>query len=93
MEKNDLAIRGNFATIDANHIVLDRRAGRISTEENKDLVNRIQEKIKSIKNVQIIIQTVKEHRLAILLRGENLSPDVTENDPQKEGLAIRRITA
>ncbi|HOK79703.1 MAG TPA: 2,3-bisphosphoglycerate-independent phosphoglycerate mutase [bacterium] len=93
MEKNDLAIRGNFATIDANHIVTDRRAGRISTEENRVLVNKIQEKIKSIRNVQIIIQTVKEHRLAILLRGENLSPDVTENDPQKEGLAIKRITA
>ncbi|HOL49756.1 MAG TPA: phosphoglycerate mutase, partial [bacterium] len=92
MEKNDLAIRGNFATIDDNHTVTDRRAGRIPTEENRNLVARIQESIKSINNVQIIIQTVKEHRLAILLRGENLSPFVSENDPQKEGLPIKKIT-
>lgn len=91
MMKNDIAIRGNFATIDKNHIVTDRRAGRIPTEENKKIVEILKEKIKGIKNVQIIIQSVKEHRLAIILRGNNLSPFVSENDPQKEGLPLKKI--
>ena len=92
MDKNDIAIRGNFATIDENKIVTDRRAGRIPTEQNQKLVQVLQEKIKTINGVEIIIKTVKEHRLAILLRGKNLSPDVSENDPQKEGLPLRKIS-
>lgn len=91
MNKNDIAIRGNFATIDKNRNVIDRRAGRIPTEENKKIVEILSSKIKEISGVKIIIQTVKEHRLAILLRGENLSPFVTENDPQKEGLPLKEI--
>ncbi|HQL64744.1 MAG TPA: phosphoglycerate mutase, partial [bacterium] len=92
MDKNDIAIRGNFATIDENNIVTDRRAGRIPTEQNQKLVQVLQEKIKIINGVEIIIKTVKEHRLAILLKGKNLSPDISENDPQKEGLPLRKIT-
>ena len=92
MDKNDIAIRGNFATIDENNIVTDRRAGRIPTEQNQKLVQILQEKIKIINGVEIIIKTVKEHRLAILLKGKNLSPDISENDPQKEGLPLRKIT-
>jgi len=92
MDKNDIAIRGNFATIDENNIVTDRRAGRIPTEQNQKLVQVLQEKIKAINGVEIIIKTVKEHRLAILLKGKNLSPDISENDPQKEGLPLRKIT-
>ena len=92
MDKNDIAIRGNFATIDENNIVTDRRAGRIPTEQNQKLVQVLQEKIKVINGVEIIIKTVKEHRLAILLKGKNLSPDISENDPQKEGLPLRKIT-
>ncbi|MCM8758471.1 MAG: phosphoglycerate mutase, partial [Candidatus Omnitrophica bacterium] len=71
LTKQDVAIRGNFATIDNNHIVTDRRAGRIPTEENKKIVETIREKIKSVRGIEIVIQTVKEHRLAIILRGKN----------------------
>ncbi len=91
MKKDDIAIRGNFATIDERRIVTDRRAGRIPTDENKKIVELLRQKIKKIKDVEIIIQTVKEHRLAIILRGKNLSPYVTENDPQKEGLPLKKI--
>lgn len=91
LTKKDIAIRGNFATIDKDHIVTDRRAGRISTEENRKIVGLLKEKIKIISGIEIIIQTVKEHRLAIVLRGSNLSPFVSENDPQKEGLKLKKI--
>ncbi|MCX7705134.1 MAG: 2,3-bisphosphoglycerate-independent phosphoglycerate mutase [bacterium] len=91
MTEQDIAIRGNFATIDKNHTVIDRRAGRIPTEENKKIVSVLKDKIKNIKGVEVIIQTVKEHRLAIILRGKNLSPYLSENDPQKEGLPLGKI--
>ncbi|HDN98109.1 MAG TPA: 2,3-bisphosphoglycerate-independent phosphoglycerate mutase [bacterium] len=89
--KNDIAIRGNFATIDENGIVIDRRAGRIPTEENERLVGKLSQEIKEIKGVKFEIRTVKEHRCAIVLKGKNLSPDVSENDPQKENLPQKKI--
>lgn len=91
VKKGEIAIRGNFATIDEKRIVTDRRAGRIPTEENEKLVEIISEKIKEIKGVKIKIKTVKEHRCAIVLSGENLSVDVSENDPGKEGLKLKEI--
>ena len=89
--KDDIAIRGNFATIDENGIVIDRRAGRIPTEENERLVGKLSQEIKEIKGVKFEIRTVKEHRCAIVLKGKNLSPDVSENDPQKENLPQKKI--
>ena len=93
VEKDDIAIRGNFATISPEGIVTDRRAGRIATEENKKIVSIISEKIKEIKGVKVSIYTVKEHRCAIVLKGSGLAPSVSENDPQKEGLPLKPITA
>ncbi len=92
LEKDDIAIRGNFATIDEHNIVTDRRAGRISTDENKKIVDLISKNIKEINGVKISISTVKEHRCAIVLRGKGLSPDVSENDPQKENLPLKEIS-
>ncbi len=89
--KEDIGIRGNFATIDEKRIVTDRRAGRISTEENQKLVSLISENIKEIKGIKINIYTVKEHRCAIILKGSGLSPLITENDPEKEGEPIKKI--
>ena len=91
VKKGEIAIRGNFATIDERKIVIDRRAERIPTEENEKIVNLISENIKEIKGVKIKIKTVKEHRCAIILSGENLSCDITENDPGKEGLPLKNI--
>ncbi|MCM8771485.1 MAG: 2,3-bisphosphoglycerate-independent phosphoglycerate mutase [Candidatus Omnitrophica bacterium] len=91
VKKGEIAIRGNFATIDENKIVTDRRAGRIPTEENEKIVNLISENIREIKGIKIKIKTVKEHRCAIILSGENLSIDVSENDPGKEGKPLKNF--
>ena len=37
LSKDDLAVRGNFATIDETGVIVDRRAGRISTEKNREI--------------------------------------------------------
>src|SRR4030042_2068368 len=37
LARDDLAARGNFAAIDEKGIIIDRRAGRISTEKNGEI--------------------------------------------------------
>ncbi|RJP19255.1 MAG: 2,3-bisphosphoglycerate-independent phosphoglycerate mutase [Candidatus Omnitrophota bacterium] len=79
----DVAARVNFATIDANGLVSDRRAGRIPTETCVKLC----EKLNQIKlpGVEIFFQPEKEHRAAFILRGEGLSGLLSDTDPQATG--------
>jgi len=88
----DIAVRGNYATVeykDGKPIVIDRRAGRIPTEENKRITAKLQEAIKEIDGVQVIIKPGMEHRLAIVFRfPEKLPPgsdEVNDTDPQQVG--------
>jgi len=83
--KRDIAVRGNFATLNEDGIVIDRRAGRIPSEKNIEICQRLQEHIRKIEDVEIIIHPGKEHRFVVLFRGDGLYPEVVETDPQKEG--------
>lgn len=83
LEKNDLAVRINFATIDKEGKITDRRAGRISTEINEKLCEELN-KI-SLESVKIFVKPVKEHRAVVIFRGENLSEKIAETDPQELG--------
>ncbi len=82
---NDIAIRANFATIKDNKII-DRRAGRISTEKSHKLVQLLSENIKKIEDVEVILGKGVEHRFVIVLRGEGLGDNLNDTDPQKENL-------
>ena len=81
---NDLAARGNFATVDESGNILDRRAGRIPTEEGERLVKKLQ-KVK-LPGVETFVRVVKEYRFVLVLRGENLVDGLTDTDPQKTGV-------
>jgi 2,3-bisphosphoglycerate-independent phosphoglycerate mutase len=81
----DVAARANFATRNENGVITDRRAGRISTERNLELCALLQGRIAQIDDVQILIRPGREHRFVVLFRGDNLSGDLSETDPQKEG--------
>jgi len=87
----DVAVRGNFCTIDAEGKISDRRAGRIPSEEAKLLV----EKLKAIRlpGVEIELRHVKEYRFALVMRGAGLSPDLDETDPQRTGVAPLPVVA
>lgn len=85
LQDNDIAIRGNFATVDSNGVLVDRRAGRIPHEECIRLCNKLGEKIKRIEDVEVIIMPVREYRFGVVLRGDGLEPDVEETDPQVTG--------
>jgi 2,3-bisphosphoglycerate-independent phosphoglycerate mutase len=91
IKSGDVAARGNFCTIDEKGLVTDRRAGRISTEKCTELcqlLNGI-----SIDGVEILVYPVREHRFVAVFRGDNLTADVTESDPQQTGVAPQDIVA
>ncbi len=90
LEPQDLAVRGNFATL-RNGLITDRRAGRIPTEENQRIVELLGRELKEIEGVQVILRTVKEHRFVVVFRGAGLEAGLTENDPEREGLAPLEI--
>jgi 2,3-bisphosphoglycerate-independent phosphoglycerate mutase len=80
---NDIAARGNFCTVDVKGVVTDRRAARIPTDVSRKLSKLLATKIE---DVEFLVETVKEHRLAIVIRGPGLGSKVTNSDPQKNGL-------
>jgi len=85
LQPQDIAARGNFCSVDTEGRVTDRRAGRIPTEKNVELVGLLREKVK-LPGVELFIETVKEHRFVLVLRGEGLAGDLTESDPQQLGV-------
>ncbi|MCX7667971.1 MAG: 2,3-bisphosphoglycerate-independent phosphoglycerate mutase, partial [Atribacterota bacterium] len=85
LQEGDVAARANFATQNEEGIIVDRRAGRISTEECERLVTMLNEKVKKIEDVEVILKPGKEHRFVLVLRGQGLGDRVKDTDPQKEG--------
>lgn len=66
---DDVAARGNFCKVDKDGILVDRRAGRLSTPEAIKLA-RILNTIK-IEGAEFHIEPVKEHRFAFVMREKN----------------------
>ncbi len=81
---NDVAIRGNFCTLDAAGNITDRRAGRIAS----DIGAKLCEKLDQIKipGVEVFVRPVKEYRLVIVFRAEGLGGNVHDTDPQATGV-------
>ncbi len=90
LEKNDIALRCNFATIDENGIIIDRRAGRISegTEKLAQALNKIE-----LPRVEIIFKESVAHRAVLVLRSKNekLSYKVSDSDPHEVGKPILKV--
>ncbi len=75
IKKGDVALRGNFATIEGDR-VLNRRAGRIKTPGPLiKAINGLE-----IDGVRFIVRSAKEHRIGIVMRGKGLSPKISNND-------------
>ena len=81
---HDVAIRGNFCTLDAEGRITDRRAGRIASEESKPLAIRLREV--KITGVEVFVEPVKEHRFVVVLRAPSLGGDLHDTDPQATGV-------
>ncbi len=93
----DLALRANFATIDKDMIILDRRAGRdLSSEEAKVLAESINKQVKlSYPKSSFEFLSTVAHRAALVIRTEGiaLSSNISNSDPaylRLEGIGIAK---
>ncbi len=88
LKPGDVAARANFCTMDANGIVTDRRAGRISSEKCAELVAKLQQHATRFEDVEVVLKPGKGHRFVAVLRGPGLGGEVSDADPHKEGKPI-----
>jgi len=81
-EKGDVAFRCNFATVDDDLVVMDRRAGRIKEPDTAMLLESLSGM--SVDGIEVVVKEATEHRAVLLLRGKGLSAKVTDVDPHAE---------
>jgi 2,3-bisphosphoglycerate-independent phosphoglycerate mutase len=84
--RNDLVARGNFATVKGGRVV-DRRAGRIPTEENARICGYLNEHLPQRDGIAIRVFPGKEHRFVARFTAAGLSDALSDADPQAEGKA------
>ena len=93
----DLALRGNFATLDDSGIIIDRRAGRkIEKEDALAVSKEIEDKIKfSEPGASVVVAPTIGHRVVVRIRceGKQLSSEITNTDPaysRVDGMGIAK---
>ncbi len=88
LRASDVAFRCNFATVDDDFRVQDRRAGRIrkGTSKLAKAVDAV--KIDGVPGIKTIFKATVDHRAVLVLRGEKLSRMVSDVDPKEEGAKI-----
>ena len=83
LAEEDAAARGNFCIVDNVGRLVDRRAGRISSErgaELADLLDRIERS-----HGEVSVHGVRGHRFVAVFRGAGSNLEVTDTDPGLEG--------
>lgn len=81
----DVAVRGNFCTVNDKGLITDRRAGRPATERCMAMCKKMQA-IK-VPGIETFVEPVREHRFVVVFRGDNLGDDVNDTDPQALNVA------
>jgi 2,3-bisphosphoglycerate-independent phosphoglycerate mutase len=82
VQRGDVCFRVNFATVDSDLRITDRRAGRISsgTDQLAAALNGLQHD-----GCTFLFKESVAHRAALIIRGEGLGPFVSDADPHAEG--------
>jgi len=91
LQRQDVAARGNFCTMDDGGRLTDRRAGRIPTEVAAKLCDLLSEI--ELPGVELFVKPVKDYRFLFVLRGPDLSDAISETDPQMTGVPPLEPTA
>ena len=95
----DLALRGNFATLDNEGKIIDRRAGRkIGREDAEEISKEIEKKIRfSNPNASVVVVPTVDHRVIVRLRdSKSLSSEITNTDPayaRVDGMGIAKAVS
>lgn len=87
VNQKSVALRGNFAT-QKDGIVTDRRAGRIPTEKNQEIIAFLKTNLQSIDDVAVHLYSGEEHRFVLVLEGDGLADQITDADPEAENKPI-----
>jgi 2,3-bisphosphoglycerate-independent phosphoglycerate mutase len=88
LEHGDVALRGNFGTVDDDLKIIDRRAGRILVVEP---LTKALDGMK-IDDVQFIVKPGTAHRAGVVMRGKGLSDAIIDADPHKPDVPVRTVT-
>jgi len=95
----DLALRGNFATLDNEGKIIDRRAGRkIEREDTEKISQEIEKKIRfSNPNTSVVVAPTVDHRVIVRLRDSKpLSSEISNTDPayaRVDGMGIAKAVS
>jgi 2,3-bisphosphoglycerate-independent phosphoglycerate mutase len=92
LRPGDVAARGNLATLDGDGLIIDRRAGRISDEEAREVVRYLAERV-DVEDVEVLLVHEAGHRVLVVLRGPGLDPRLSDTDPQTLGVSPRPVHA
>jgi len=90
-DPTDVLARGNFCTVDDQGVIVDRRAGRISTsicEERLSLLRDIR-----VPGCDIELHAVRDHRFVLRLKGSDLDGDLGNTDPGAVGAKPKPASA
>lgn len=88
----DAAFRCNFATVNENLVVLDRRAGRIANEDAAKLAESLQKIRLEKSSIEFVFKNTIQHRAVLVIRGRpKLSTAVSDSDPEKVGVKVLEI--
>ena len=84
-KNGDLALRGNYSTLDEKEVITDRRAGRhIEKEDAQGIAKEIEEKIRfSQPNTSVVVSPTIGHRVTVRIRtdSQKMSSRITNTDP------------
>lgn len=96
----DLALRGNFATVNDEGIIIDRRAGRkIEKEDALAVALEIERLIRfSNPKASVVVAPTIGHRVVVRIRcdGEHLSSEISNTDPayaRIDGMGVAKAVA
>src|SRR3954467_13792452 len=64
----DVAVRGNFCTVDAQGLITDRRAGRPTSERCVAMCQKLKQV--RIPGLELFVEPVREHRFVVVFRGD-----------------------
>jgi 2,3-bisphosphoglycerate-independent phosphoglycerate mutase len=85
LRPGDVAVRGNLCTVDSAGRVVDRRAGRISTEDAIPVIEALDGI--EVPGGEVIVRPVKEHRFLLVVRPDEPSTaEIGDTDPGRTGL-------
>lgn len=89
--EGDVCFRCNFATVDENLVVLDRRAGRIANSDASKLAESLKKVTLSDSSIKFLFANTIQHRAVLVLRGSKISRAVSDSDPGIVGEKILEV--